>query len=241
MLGPRVHFSHPPQGERTALCRPFPAALSGCGPRPGPAAKAAAGREGGNVFPYGFCTVCNQPPRQAEWRPWGLCRLLHPKLRGKHALRRRSGWPAHRGQESFPPPARCTRAFCFAKPRLPPAGVCLPAASGHFASQNRACLRQGSACPPHAGILLRKTAPASGRSLLARCKRAFCFAKPQNPLFSKNQRGCICRTSIRRKCPLARPWPRRPLAVFNMPLTARRRCAMMRPIFRYASPACLCT
>ena len=34
----------------------------------------------------------------------------------------------------------------------------LSAARGHFASRNRACLRQGSACPLHAGILLRKTA-----------------------------------------------------------------------------------
>ena len=71
-------------------------------------------------------------------------------------------------------PARCMRAFCFAKPRL-------PAASGHFASQNRACLRQGPACPLHAGILLRKAAPASGRGLPARCMRAFCFAKPRLP------------------------------------------------------------
>ena len=78
-------------------------------------------------------------------------------------------------------PARCKRAFCFAKPRLPPAEVCLPATCGHFASQNRACLRQGSACPLHAGILLRKAAPVSGRGLPARCKRAFCFAKPRLP------------------------------------------------------------
>ena len=86
----------------------------------------------------------------------------------------------------------------------------LSAARGHFASQNCACLRQGSACPLHAGILLRKTAPASGRGLLARCMRAFCFAKPQNPLFSKNRRGRICRTSIRRKCRFARLWLKRP-------------------------------
>ena len=88
----------------------------------------------------------------------GLCRLMHPKLRGKHALRRRTGLPACRGQDSFPPPARRTRAFCFTKPRPPPARVCLPAARGHSAWQNRARLRLGPACPLHAGILLRKTA-----------------------------------------------------------------------------------
>ncbi len=111
----------------------------------------------------------------------GLCRLLHPKLRGKHALRRRTGWPACCGQDSFPPPARRTRAGGFTKPRPPPARVCLPAASGHSVSQNRARLRLGPACPPQAGILLRKTALASGWGLLARCKREFCFTKPRPP------------------------------------------------------------
>ena len=96
-------------------------------------------------------------------------------------------------------------------------GGTLPSSASKIAGQSRfvppdrlACVprsRQFSAaCPLHAGILLRKTAPASGRGLPARCMRAFCFAKPQNPLFSKNRRGRICRTSIRRKCRFARLW-----------------------------------
>ena len=100
-------------------------------------------------------------------------------------------------------------------------GGTLPSSASKIAGQSRfvppdklACVprsRQFSAaCPLHAGILLRRTAPASGRGLLARCMRAFCFAKPQNPLFSKNRRGRICRTSIRRKCRFARLWLKRP-------------------------------
>ena len=120
------------------------------------------------------------------------------------------GWFACLSKEPFYCLPRCKRAFCFAKPRLPPAGVCLPAASGHFTSQNRACLRLGPVCPPHAGILLRKTAPASGWGLSARRKRAFCFAKPRLPPagvclpaasghFASQNRACLRQGSA---CPL---------------------------------------
>ena len=159
---------------------------------------AAAGREGGSVFSYSFSTARSQPPRQGEWRPWVALPSSASKIAGQSRFvppDRMACVPQPRKSPAACPPqagillrktapasgrgllARCMRAFCFAKPRLSPAGVCLPAASGHFASQSRACLRQGSACPLQAGILLRKTAPASGRGLLARCKRTFCFAK----------------------------------------------------------------
>ena len=164
-----------PQGGRTVLCGPFPAVLSGCGPMPQPGEKAEA------FSLTASAQHAASPQGKANGGHGWLCRLPHPKLRGKAALCRRTGWPACHSQENLLPPARRKRAFCFAKPRLPPAGVCLPAACGHFASQSRACLRQGSACPLQAGILPRKAAPASGRGLPARCMRAFCFAKPRLP------------------------------------------------------------
>ena len=120
-----------PQGGRTVLCGPFPAVLSGCGPMPQPGEKAEA------FSLTASAQHAASPQGKANGGHGWLCRLPHPKLRGKAALCRRTGWPACHSQENLLPPARRKRAFCFAKPRLPPAGVCLPAACGHFASQNR--------------------------------------------------------------------------------------------------------
>ena len=56
-----------------------------------------------------------------------------------------------------------------------------PAASGRFALQNCACFGCVFTCPPPAGVLLCKTAPAVGWRLPARRQRALCLAKPCLP------------------------------------------------------------
>ena len=76
-------------------------------------------------------------------------------------------------------PACRQRALRFAEPRLSWAGVCPPAASGHFALQSRACLGLASARPPPAGALPCETAPALGGCLPACRQRALCLAKPR--------------------------------------------------------------
>ena len=127
--------------------------------RQGPAAKAADGREGKSVWPYGFGAACGQPPAasltaamggtlpSSASKIAGQSRFVPPdKLACVPRSRQFSAaCPLHAGillRRTAPASgrgllARCMRAFCFAKPRLPPAGVCLPAACGHFASQNR--------------------------------------------------------------------------------------------------------
>ena len=67
------------------------------------------------------------------------------RLRGKAALR--GGCFVCRAEGVFLP-ARRQRALRFAEPRLSWAGVCPPAASGHFALRNRACLELASARLP---------------------------------------------------------------------------------------------
>ena len=129
-------FASPARGAHSPLpplpCRSFrlrPKAGAGCQSR------GRARRR--KRFPLRLLHSMQPAPKASRIAAMGALPPAASETARQTALRRRSGWPAHRGQESFPPPARCTRTFCFAKPRLPPAGVCLPAASGHFASQNR--------------------------------------------------------------------------------------------------------
>ena len=97
------------------------------------------------------------------------------RLRGKAALR--GGCFVCRAEGVFLP-ARRQRALRFAEPRLSWAGVCPPAASGHLALQNRACLGRVFARPPPAGALPCETALVLGWRLPACRQRALCLAEP---------------------------------------------------------------
>ena len=150
-MGRGCIFRIPARGAHSPL-RPLPCRSFRLWPN------AAAGREGGSVFSYSFSTARSQPPRQGEWRPWVALPSSASKIAGQSRFvppDRMACVPQPRKSPAACPPqagillrkaapasgrgllARCMRAFCFAKPRLPPAGVCLPAACGHFASQNR--------------------------------------------------------------------------------------------------------
>ena len=151
--------------------------------------------------------LCLAKPR-LSWA--GVC---PPAASGRFALRNRaclglaSARPPPAGAlpcETMPAlggclPACRQRALCLTKLRLSWAGVCPPAASGHFALQSRTCLGRVFAPPaasgrfalrnracfgrvfarlPPAGTSLCRTALVLGGCLPACRQRALCLAKP---------------------------------------------------------------